>query len=103
MSVDIESGTELQAKRQQFSNSEETAIYEAVRKYLWKRGIRRGVLTLGQSVHSADRFAVVNFHGQKQPAVGKLTYNKKVDYTEYGASSVSLPDEFIALCLMLQP
>lgn len=70
---------------------------------MFRKGVRRFGVEIGVSMAAkTEYFAIVRFeNGNVTPPEKVLELNKA--FLEYGVPNVDLSDEFIALCVLLQP
>lgn len=81
-------------------------LQKVVSTVLYRKGVRNFSVEIG--VSHADKtaekhyYAIVRFtNGNKAPPEKIAVLNRA--YLEYGVPNISLSDEFIALCVLLQP
>ena len=88
------------------AHSNEGRLQEQVTKSLFRKGVRNYNVEIGISFEgkTAQRcyYAIVSFtNGNKAPPEKVAELDRA--FLEYGVSNVNLTDEFIALCILLQP
>lgn len=88
------------------ASSKEGRLQDMVTKALFRKGVRNYKVEIGISFEgrTAQRryYAIVSFtNGNKAPPEKVAELDRS--FLEYGVPNVNVSDEFIALCVLLQP
>lgn len=77
-------------------------LHKLVSARLFRRGVRNFSVEIRYAHKNATHYAVVEFSNGVRTDPEPIEQLDK-SYLEYGVGNINLRDEFIALCVMLQP